>query len=75
MSTRKYNFDEGEEPRVDPEIKLAEKARALQKAGAKLIEDEKRWLRRKRLANTKLKKITAAKRRLRKRINQLRKES
>lgn len=68
MTSRVYNFDE-EKP-VDPilvaAVAAAKKAKFDQQA-KKLADDEKRWLRKKRLANTKLKKLTRAKRALRKR--------
>lgn len=67
---RKITFTDVERPDNDAvAAATAEKKDKLFRQAAKLVADEKRWLRRKRLATTKLKKITAAKRRLRARKN------
>lgn len=50
---------------------LTNKISKLANQQADLVDDEKRWLRKKRLATTKLKNITRAKRNLRKRIKAL----
>lgn len=71
MALRKFNF---EEELSEKDRQLAKelshlKARAkFDQQSKKLVADEKRWLRKARLARTKLQNITAGKRRLRARI-------
>lgn len=69
MRARKFSFDD-EDPAAKNKamVEAVEaKKQKFEQQAAKLVADEKRWLRKKRLANTKLKKITKSKRALRKR--------
>lgn len=70
MALRKFNFDEDDPAKANEALRAAVEAKQHKfvRQAAKLVVDEKRWLRKKRLANTKLKKINTAKRRLRARI-------
>lgn len=70
MALRKFNFDEHDPAKGNEALRAAIEAKQqkMDRQARKLVVDEKRWLRKKRLANTKLKNITAAKRRLRARI-------
>lgn len=70
MALRKFNFDEDDPAKGNKALRVAIEAKQqkMDRQVKKLVADERRWLRKKRLANTKLKNITAAKRRLRARI-------
>lgn len=70
---RKFNLDDGDEiaqaaARQVAEAKAIAKGKQFLSDQVKLAADEKRWLRKKRLAITKLRNIVASKRRLKARV-------
>jgi len=64
---RKFNFEDTEVKSPNVAEAIEAKKRKFDQQAAKLVADEKRWLRKKRLANTKLKNITRMKRNVRSR--------
>lgn len=79
MADRVFNFEESEkfQSRIQKSRAelIASKSKKFDEQAVKLAIDEKRWLRKKRLANTKLRNISAAKRRLRNRRKAFEKET
>lgn len=67
MALRKFNWDDSGIDNKNVAAAIDAKLKKFTQQAAKLVADEKRWLRKKRLANTKLKNITRSKRNLRSR--------
>jgi hypothetical protein len=73
VAKRSYNFEETETPngKAVREAAVIQKKEKMAAQAEKLLAAEKRWLRKSKLAGTKIKKIRAAFRRLQKRRDAL----